>query len=369
LLLAIAKHADASLKKDHALAQSLVTAWPVIWTWLQYFHKCMFEDPGFRNIRSSNAANSRYYHPLVTSVILSLINHPPSSGLRAIVCNTPGVMFMMGSSWAKEVTGLYQSSRFAASALLGMLIEDAEQGPINELISACGGSPADVVSMALQPIDTICLQAEDDYSSALNNLTIIIHCFDKPLLVETLSSTSGSVITMINLMTHLMSSACRASRVQQSDLLGMCVVFITYQATSSSGIHRVHEALDKGFLVVFLRCSKWYREIGSDYHQFQGLCVQILDDVLPKYLIHRPLLLKVLRCLNSIIDSQIRPGEQLEESWSKFLELVKERSESYNQYRRSPASFFVCGNPEVRHLAYVHSRSTDQKPLVWSNGT
>lgn len=349
VLLSAISHAVAELTSlNIALDPMLIVAWPTMWTWIQILYE-INAQARCRNPIPSEAFLQEKYTVIIQFFYICTRQNPPNE-FSDVIAETAGALTMMAELWVREGRDKNRVFGFPAACLAKRFVP-LESRLLDKFVLVCG-TPEEVVHVAFQRIELNLGQTQRDYPRLTEDLAFILsHMTDCSALHTIMLAHPAAVPMVIRTMTHVLSPACTTHVTDQRDMLFLCVFIVLHLARFSPHAYdHISNLLRNDFLLLLIRSVPLYRPDESRaYRDFTKYSTSVLGQLLPPFLVYRPILSLARRSVSAIQKRFPKPlpNQSIRNAWVDLVALVEAREKLYEQYQDRPRSVFVCGNVEV----------------------
>lgn len=342
----------ACKESSQAMVDHLTRFWPKLWSWLKYFH-----DNCITNLVTYPNEERRQFKSTFIKAI-----HLFSQEERLATClwSTPGVVPTLISLWRQEITdpgislseesglpGTYLTSTIL-SACFSAMHEQACQSWIDNVVIPSGGDPKDFASIALAHLHHDLTQKQQGLYHLIHDIRVLIFssCY-LPFRNSLLSLDSIHAVTRV-LVDCTSEPYSAQNAILAGESINCCFWYLVEHLESMDGTHWIVRALDAHLLCALLKSEPWAEHLRDPY-------MDILSNILPKYLVHRSVLLAASRALARVRDLQLE--EKISHTgllwikWSQFRDLIDEGMLILRDVSSSPDRM-GCSNKKVRTIDF-----------------
>ena len=341
------------------MVDHLIRFWPRLWSWLKHLHDDCITNP---------ATYSSEKRRLYKSKFIDAVD--PFCGeerIDACLWSTPGVVPTLINIWCLEIrdpglsliTDIGRPDTSLTSAILdayfSAMFEKPCQSWIDNVVIPSRGNPKDFALVALVHLRHDLKQKQPDLRGLIHDIRVITSssCY-RPFRDTLLSLNSVHDVTRV-----MVNRTSQPYSAKDAVLVGMsincCFWYLVGQLESTDGTPWIIQALDAHLLCALLKCEPWLEQLEHPY-------LDILSDILPKYLIHCSVLSAASRALARVRDLQLETAVSktgpLWIKWSNFRDLVDDGVSVLREASQSPDGL-VCSNERVRTVHFPSAFNTN----------
>ncbi|KAH8079436.1 hypothetical protein BXZ70DRAFT_996345 [Cristinia sonorae] len=300
------------------LVQRLVDAWPGIFKWTVFLVASRVEDLELDNRRRKATLD-------VISLCWYTLAHQDL--LREIMVQTPATIEIATRLWIEEDKGLIPSSSpiHVGSCALGELLKMAKKPELDRMLKAKGGKADEIAKLSMTRLKTALKSPQPNaaslmiYMDFINSLSRV---YSHPLRRALLSANVIWVFT--GALVKLSVLVNTANNQDYIDAMVSGFGYLRNCLESSDGFTWVSQSVGAGLLPAFCDCSPLFKRLDPED---LNLVTDIIDSILPRYLVYRSVIDAVDHSMAKLSKSQRdRVGKSIvAKKWDAFYDLAYER--------------------------------------------
>ncbi|KDQ62890.1 hypothetical protein JAAARDRAFT_188533 [Jaapia argillacea MUCL 33604] len=222
-------------------------------------------------------------------------------------------------------------------------------GGCDGMLLPVGGHFMDLCSVAVDHIRVRLEQRPLDVSDLTADVNVLHWLCQVPHRIPILPE-----FRVMNVITHALNAAASqplSRRIEDVNSAQTCIVkcsnALTHLIEGGCGTQPIQEALKAGCLLAIITSNKWYLH-GSPPDSHCDSRVFLLAEILPRYLIYRPLLMEIMRSVRNIeasgLERLLRPEDPLRAAWFSLKALAARRSATKEKYDGDGGLEYRCRN-------------------------
>ncbi|KAJ7433633.1 hypothetical protein B0H11DRAFT_757731 [Mycena galericulata] len=312
--------------------------WPQIWAWVHFFHSYWDFLP------LSDSARKIDHFIDHTTIVLSFFTHDP---LQDTIRSTPGVRRVCAMVWRAIVDSDSICTDHGAlshiTKFLCLFVEDEGNGTnFQEILDGVGGTVEDLASTMMKHLSR---GSSNLHSDSTNHFL----CMCMYFVEKSCANCIGLDVALgsASVVPALVKTLIALDGTAHVEALKLCFIHLQNLIDIPSAPRHIAQALEAGLLRLILMMARKLtaNECALDNKHISSVLLDLLEEVLPRSLVHYRVLVQLRKSFPEIRKSATTLRSPFDELWQSFLVLAKTRLDFLDSWEsQSRIALKACDN-------------------------